>query len=116
MNNLNNSQKMARRLVNELKKKLGDKFGSYNIYDTFDTTNYKTFKISFKAYDYFIILITYNKGVIQCWIKCVDNQLIQLRNSQMWYKTADFTIFCRELQDQLELRIPDKFLAERGWK
>ncbi|MFL0251967.1 hypothetical protein ACJDT4_16225 [Clostridium neuense] len=39
-----------------------------------------------------------------------------LKNSQKWYEKADFDIFCKELQQQLELRIPDKFLEAYGWK
>ncbi|MBM7542023.1 hypothetical protein [Amphibacillus cookii] len=42
--------------------------------------------------------------------------MIELKNSQEWYDKADMDVFCQELQEQLELRIPDKFLGHYGWK
>lgn len=36
-------------------------------------------------------------------------------NSQKWDDEPDVNIFLKELQ-QLELRIPDKFLEYNGWK
>lgn len=41
---------------------------------------------------------------------------INLDNSQKLYDKADMNIFLKELQQQLELRIPDKFLEYNGWK
>lgn len=72
--------------------------------------------IRFKAYDYFIVLFNYDKGVIGCSIQYGENSFISLENSQKWYEKADFDVFCKELKKQLELRIPDKFLEANGWK
>ena len=42
-------------------------------------------------------------------------KLIALNNSQEWWDEADFDVFFMELQKELELRIPDKYLQTRGW-
>lgn len=44
------------------------------------------------------------------------NKKIPLKNSRKWYDKADMNTFFKELQEQLELRIPDKFLKYNGWK
>ena len=42
-------------------------------------------------------------------------QGIFLKNSQQCFETANFDDFCQELKNDLELRIPDKFLRAKGW-
>lgn len=98
-------------LIQKFKNKMED-FEIFNITET----PYKTFSIRFKAYDYFIVLFNYDKGVIGCSIQYGENSFISLENSQKWYEKADFDVFCKELKKQLELRIPDKFLEANGWK
>ena len=41
---------------------------------------------------------------------------VSLENSQKWFDEADMNIFLKELEQQLKLRIPDKFLDFYGWK
>jgi len=45
-----------------------------------------------------------------------ERTFIGLENSQKWHEKADFAVFCKELREQLELRIPNKFLEANGWK
>ncbi|CBW86066.1 Hypothetical CDS [Listeria ivanovii subsp. ivanovii PAM 55] len=73
------------------------------------------FNMQFKMYDYFFIALNYDRGSFGCAIINGD-LVISLPNSQKWYDNADMNIFCKELQMQLELRIPDKFLEYNGWK
>ena len=40
---------------------------------------------------------------------------LSLENSQKWWDTADFDVFFDDLERELELRIPDKFLKAKGW-
>lgn len=63
-----------------------------------------------------MILFSYDKGRIGCSIQYGEKAFIQLDNSQKWYEETDFEIFCEELQKQIELRIPDKYLEANGWK
>ena len=113
---LNDTQKMAINVSDYLEKNLAGKIGSCDIFNVIDDRNYRAFSMRFKAYDYFIVLFNYDKGVIGCSIQYGENSFISLENSQKWYEKADFDVFCKELKKQLELRIPDKFLEANGWK
>lgn len=46
---------------------------------------------------------------------CFGNRIIELENSQKMVDEADFNILFAELQKELELRIPDKYLKANGW-
>ena len=58
------------------------------IRDFIDDVNHKSFDIEFNAYDYFPVVFNYDMGRIGCSFK--------------------------ELEEELELRITDKFLKSRG--
>lgn len=106
-------------IAKDITKGLKDYFGNrVNDFCIFDLVNepYKAFSINFKAYNYFVILLNYEKGRIGCSIQYGEKSFIPIENSQKWYEEMDFNIFCRELKEQLELRIPDKFLKFYGWK
>ena len=76
--------------------------------------NHRAFSIDFEAYNYFVIRLNYDKGRFGCNI-IFGEKLIALNNSQEWWDEADFDVFFMELQKELELRIPDKYLQAHGW-
>jgi hypothetical protein len=66
-------------------------------------------------YNYYNVILNYDRARFGCAIDN-GNAGISLENSQKWYDKADMDIFLMELQQQIELRIPDKFLTSNGWK
>lgn len=111
----NNSSEM---LIEEITEKLdmyfNDKISSYTILEYTDTP-YKMFRIRFSIYNYFNIMLNYDRGRFGCSI--IQGEVgISLENSQKWYDKADMNIFLEELEQQIELRIPNKFLEYYGWK
>ena len=113
---LNKTEEMAMKVVRELRKHMKTKIGCVTVHNVVDDNNHRAFSIHFIAYNYFIVLFTYDIGLIGCSIQYGEKSFIGLENSQEWYGKADFDVFCKELQEQLELRIPDKFLEANGWK
>ena len=113
---LNKTEEMAMKVVRELRKHMKTKIGCVTVHNVVDDNNHRAFSIHFIAYNYFPILLNYTRGRIGCSIEYSENSFIGLENSQEWYEKADFDVFCKELQEQLELRIPDKFLEANGWK
>ncbi|RIW30385.1 hypothetical protein D3H55_16740 [Bacillus salacetis] len=114
MENNPTAKEIAKSIVRKIKGYFGNKTGSFSIYDLTDDP-YSMFNITFDAYNYFFVTFSYNRGSIGCSISQGQYGL-ELKNSQQWYDSADWDIFLKELQDQLELRIPDKFLESTGWK
>src|SRR5699024_7415655 len=82
-----------------------------------EQTDYSYTMLNFRCvmYDYFTIALNYVRGRFGCYISNGDTS-ISLENSQKWYDKADMNVFFKELQQQLELRIPNKFLEYNGWK
>ena len=111
----NNIKDIAKIMSKSLRSFFKDKVKDFCIYNLTNEP-YEAFSINFQAYNYFFILLNYDRGRIGCSIQYGENALIKLKNSQEWYEKANFDIFCKELQEQLELRIPDKFLETNGWK
>lgn len=111
---LNETEKMALQFNKMMRERFGEKVDDFVIENVIDDPNYRTFSVKFRAYDYFPVRLNYDKGRFGCCI-CFGEYSIYLNNSQKWWDVADFVVFFDELEHELELRIPDKFLKEKGW-
>ena len=112
---LNETHEMAMNLNNNIKDYFGNRVGNFVIMNVNDDPNHREFTIEFLAYKYFYITLNYEKGRFGCGIQ-TGKHYISLDNSQKWYEKTDFNIFFKELKEELELRIPDKYLEAKGWK
>ena len=106
---------MANEIVDDLVEKFDDTMKDFTIQNIDEDENHKTFEIKFIAYNYFVCLISFERGRFGCSIKNGEFY-IPLDNSQKWYDTANFDIFYKEIDEEIKLRIPDKYLEKKGWK
>ena len=111
---LNDTHQMAIRFDKIAREKMGDKVDKFRIFNVYDDVNHRAFSIDFEAYNYFAIRLNYDQGRFGCNI-ISGERMIALNNSQEWWDEANFDIFFMELQKELELRIPDKYLRAHGW-
>ncbi|MEN6411612.1 MAG: hypothetical protein ABFC84_02475 [Veillonellales bacterium] len=110
----NNAEDIAIDIINKLKNYFGSRFEGFSVCSITDEP-YKMFSIKFTAYNYFSIILNYDRGSFGCSISN-GGEGIALKSNQNWYDKADMNIFFKELEQQIELRIPDKFLEFYGWK
>ena len=111
---LNDTQKMAIQFNKMAREKLEDRVKEFCVLDVYDDVNNRAFSVEFVAYDYFPIRCNYDKGRFGCCIT-YGNRTVALDNSQKWWNEANFDVFFEELKEELELRIPDKYLKAHGW-
>ena len=111
---LNDTHQMAIRFSTIAREKMGDKVDNFCIFNVNDDVNHREFSIDFEAYNYFAIRLNYDQGRFGCNI-ISGERMIALNNSQGWWDEADFDVFLIELQKELELRIPAKYLQAHGW-
>ena len=111
---LNDTHQMAIRFSTIAREKMGDKVDNFCIFNVNDDVNHRAFSIDFEAYNYFVIRLNYDQGRFGCNI-ISGERMIALNNSQGWWDEADFDVFFKELQKELELRIPDEYLRAHGW-
>ncbi|WP_239256414.1 hypothetical protein [Listeria ilorinensis] len=112
-NNLT-AKETAKLVIDNFEQHFGKKFDGYVIFNLTDTP-YTMFSIRFTAYSYFNVLFNYDRGSFGCCIE-TGNYGIDLESSQQWFDKADFKKYCRDIQQEIEIRIPDKFLRYKGWK
>ncbi|MEG0315173.1 MAG: hypothetical protein RR646_07950 [Erysipelotrichaceae bacterium] len=97
----------------KLRGNFGDKMSSISI---FGQTNepFIQFHMEFTLYNFYNIILNYERGRFGCAIIFSEKNGISLSNSQKWYDKADLNIFAKELDMQVRLRIPDKYLKQYG--
>ncbi|WP_027084144.1 hypothetical protein [Cohnella panacarvi] len=55
-------------------------------------------------------------GKVEDFVNINGEYGISIESSEKWFDEADFDKFFKDIQEQIELRIPDKFLEYHGWK
>jgi len=95
-------------------KHFGDKIDEFMVLNQTDTP-ITSFRFEFTMYKYFAVVFDFERAHFGCAI-LVGSGSIPLRLSQGWYDNFKMKTFLKELQEQIELRIPDKFLEYNGWK
>ena len=81
-----------------------------------DEPNHQTFKLDFKAYDYFTIEFDYENDLCEFFIVLTKEAKISLTKEPAVYsQITDWGSYLRRVVDEIEIRIPDKFLKAKGW-
>jgi len=118
MMDLNDTQKKAIDVSKKIKEVMGDRISTTKIYDVVHETyqNYYAFKIGFISYDFFSTVFQYELDVIDCYIECGKHDCISLVKGKHCYSDTDLVDYFNKVKEELELRIPDKYLIAKGWK
>ena len=92
------------------------RIGTICISDINDEPNHQTFKLDFEAYDYFAIEFDYENDMCEFFIVLTKEVKLSLTKEPAVYsQISDWDSYLRGVMDELELRIPDKFLKAKGW-
>ncbi len=105
----------AIKVSKELKSIFENRITDTKIYDVVDVVNHHSFKIGFLAYNYFSVVFQYELDIIDCYIESGKNACISLITENHTYSDTDLSSFIVKIKDELELRIPDKYLKAKGW-
>jgi len=100
-------------IVTVLKEYFNDRIDEFTIFNITDVS-YPMFSIRFTLYNYYNLIFNYDRGSIGFAILNGQNG-IGLKNSQPWFDKADLDVLCKELDQKVRLRIPDKYLAYYNW-
>ena len=104
-------------LARETRKKIfGERVDTITGYDYADEPDHQTFKLDFEAYDYFAIEFDYENDMCEFFIVLTKEVKLSLTKEPAVYsKITDWDKYLKGIKDELELRIPDKFLKAKGW-
>jgi len=113
MQNKISSQK-ARDIISFLEEYFNNRIDVFTIFNSTDVP-YPMFGIRFTLYNYYNIIFNYDRG--KTGFTILNGQdVIGLNNSQTWFDEADLDVLCKELDEKVRLRIPDKYLAYYNWE
>lgn len=92
------------------------RIGTICISDIVDEPSHQTFKLDFKAYDYFAIEFDYENDLCEFFIVLTKEVKLSLTKEPAVYsQITDWDKYLKGVMDEIELRIPDKFLKAKGW-
>ena len=100
----------------KVKQIFGDKIGSLEFFDIVEVPDHWSFKIRFIAYDYYVILFNYELDIIGFSIENANGIKIPVVKEHNCYSDNQLDDYINKVMENLELRIPDKYLEQNGWK
>ncbi len=113
---LNETGKFAVETSRMIRTYFDHKVDSSGIYDVVEEDNHRAFKIDFRAYDYFTIEFDYENDLCEFFIVLTKEVKLYLTKEPAVYsQITDWDEYLKGIKDELELRIPDKFLKAKGW-
>lgn len=113
---LNNMDILSDEFFDIVKRVFKDKINGIVFDDIVDEPNHQTFKLDFKAYDYFAIEFDYENDMCEFFIVLTKEAKISLTKEPAVYsQITDWDSYLKGIMDEIELRIPDKFLKAKGW-
>ena len=113
---LNETGKFAVETSRMIRTYFDHKVDSSGIYDVVEEDNHRAFKIDFRAYDYFTIEFDYENDLCEFFIVLTKEVKLYLTKEPAVYsQITDWAEYLKGIKDELELRIPDKFLKAKGW-
>jgi hypothetical protein len=113
---LNETGKFAVETSRMIRTYFDHKMDCSGIYDIVEEANHHAFKIDFKAYDYFTIEFDYENDLCEFFIVLSKEVKLSLTKEPAVYsQIIDWDSYLKGIKDELELRIPDKFLKAKGW-
>src|SRR5574344_177156 len=114
-NNTGPVKEWAERYVDAMKSYFGNRVSDIEITDITQTRPQDSgFDFKFRMYDYFDMEGGAGTGL--GWFINKGDYFIELPTTQEWFDMADLEIFFQEMQEELELRLPDEYLESKGWK
>ena len=111
----NNMLKLARETRKKVRQSFGSRVETITVYDVVDVPNHHMFKLNFAAYDYFWIQFNYENGL--CGFSLIFNDQFgtSLGKRLAYSEITDWDSYLKDVMEEIELRIPDKFLKAKGW-
>lgn len=106
---------IKRSIGKAIKEKFGEKIKGIEIFDVVNEPSHQAFKIRFIAYEYFVVVFNYELDIIGFSIELNEGRYVSLLNRHDCYSDISFDKYLEIVQENLELRIPDKYLKAHGW-
>ena len=113
---LNDFNKIRMEIGRKIKQSFGNKIRGMEFYDIVEKTGHWSFKICFIAYNYFSVVFSYELDIIGFPIEVGNGKLLSVINEHNCYSNMDMDSYLQNVIEELELRIPDKYLKIHGWK
>ncbi|MBQ8166723.1 MAG: hypothetical protein IJZ96_06785 [Lachnospiraceae bacterium] len=109
----NSAHEIAKNIIRAAKELLGERINNITVYNITDEP-YKMFNIKCTLYNYFVLIFNYDRGHFGCNI-VFGEDAVPIISSMEWDDGCDFKAYWDGINEEIRLRIPDKYLKAQGW-
>lgn len=103
-------------VIERIQRFFGDRATDVTICELVDVPNHYILRLIFRAYDYYWVQFNYDNDLCGFSIDLGDEFGASLESKMRSYMgTKDWDNYLKEIMAEIELRIPDEYLKEKGW-
>ena len=103
-------------VIGRIERYFGDRASELTICEFVDVPNHRILRLVFRAYDYYWVQFGYENDLCGFSIDLGDEFGASLESKMRSYmETKDWESYLKEIMAEIELRIPDEYLKEKGW-
>lgn len=106
---------LAKEVASSLRRYFGDRVTALAISNVIDDRNHVEFSVLFEAYSFFPVIFNYDRGFFGFGIVYGDRAVGVEPLGGHWASFGEFRRVLEQLDEELRLRIPDKYLDAKGW-
>lgn len=109
-----NPKIMVEEVINCITKVMGKDVGTFMISNVDENPDHPQFRIVFKAYEYFWVGVDYERGSFGAFI-LNSEKIMSIKHLSTWWEKINLEEYIKELKEDIESRIPDKYLERKSW-
>ncbi|BAJ74804.1 hypothetical protein MTES_1840 [Microbacterium testaceum StLB037] len=105
---------LAREFVSAFRGFFGDRVGRFSVKDIVDGDGHTEFSVLFDIYAFFPLRFNFDRGAFGFSIDYGERG-ISVEPVTGWPEFTDLSLVATELDREIRMRIPERFLEDRGW-
>lgn len=114
---LNEIETFAIKTSRMIRSYFGKRMGGSSLYDIVEESNYRTFKLNFRVYNFAGVKFLYENDFFEIYLFLNGEEGILLSKPNSRYsEIRDWDAYLKEIIAKIESYIPEKYLKAKGWR
>ena len=114
---LNEIETFAIKTSRMIRSYFGKRMGSSSLYDIVEESNYRTFKLNFRVYNFAGVKFQYENDFFEIYLFLNGEEgLLLSKPNSRYSEISDWDAYLKEIIAKIESYIPEKYLKAKGWR
>lgn len=106
---------LAKGVQSSTRAYFGDRATGFGVKNLIEDPAHLAFSLAFEAYEFVPVIFNYDRGFFAFAVDYGSRSVLIEPRGEEWASFDEFDRVLQQLDNELRLRIPDKYLDAKGW-